>query len=72
MSNLWNKLKRNIGGSTTSESVKSEWDSICSKAHRSGKVELKNKAMILQLAFPKDWEDRWVHEVRKISNVKSK
>ena len=41
---------------------------------RDGKSDMKNKALCLQLAYPREWEDNWVHEVKKIikSNSKSK
>ena len=32
----------------------------------------KTKALCLQLAFPREWEDTWVHEVKKISKVIAK
>ena len=72
MSNLWGRLKRHINGANTSRQTKDEWSTICAKGQRSGKTELKNNALMMQLSFPRDWEDRWVHEVRKVSTSKAK
>ena len=72
MSYLWGKLKRRINSSEVSVKVKQEWDKICKKGAREGKNELKNKALATQLAFPKEWQDLWVHEVQKVITRDSK
>ena len=72
MSNLWNKLKRVVAAPNTSEAVKEEWAAIKDKTVRTGKNDAKNSALMMQLAYPRDWQDRWVHECRRVTNTKSR
>lgn len=71
MSNLWNKFKRALAHPTTSAEVKKEWATITSKTVRDGKNDAKNSALMMQLAYPREWQDRWVHEIRRVTNTKS-
>ena len=52
MSNLWNKLKRVLNGVQAAPQTKDEWGRICTLNHREGKTELKNEALMMQLAYP--------------------
>ena len=72
MSNLWGRLKRYISSSDAKETTTRHWVEVCDKQKREGKQELKNKALCMQLAFPREWEDTWVHEVKKVSKVSTK
>ena len=71
MSNLWGKLGRVMKGAKVLPATKESWDDICKKGWRDGKAELKNEALAMQIAFPKDWEEQWVATVRSITQTKT-
>ena len=71
MSNLWGKLKRFMATKAQPQ-TKEEWASIDAKKAREGKNEAKSSALVLSLAMPENWEQTWVSECTKITDVKEK
>ena len=55
-----------------SAQTKAEWSAVEAKPVREGKNELKTNALVLSLAMPENWEQAWVSETTKISDVKEK
>ena len=71
MSALWARLKRFMA-SKAAPATKAEWAAIDKRQHREGKGDAKNNALMLSLAMPETWEQRWVSECTKVSETKEK